>query len=262
MENQESDIQRRRREIDRLRVTYEQMGGDSVNAGAAFRVKGIKDRISELERQIIQLRAGGDTVSVAVETPLPPSRGIERYYDSSHIYRSSQPEIAETIPQGDRNLYPNSKVGTFIHKLGPHTELLTLVGVRNLVIPIEIRGILTKGERLAAYVSKGSLSWAPSNLERFGRNYLGLPEFLMVQVYEDAASRFPRGELESIDDINPRDRVDLSERLKNVSVIVRRSFRDSFFERIEDFHGAYRKAAFLNRPQRTREIYEAVTSSS
>src|SRR3989344_485269 len=183
MENQESDIQRRRREIDRLRVTYEQMGGDSVNAGAAFRAKGIKNRISELEGEIIQL-GEEDTVSVAVETPLPSSRGIERYYDSSHIYRSSQPEIAEPIPQGDRNLYPNSKVGTFIHKLGPHTELLTLVGVRNLVIPIEMRGILTKGERLAAYVSKGSLSWAPSNLERFGRNYLGLPEFLMVQVYE------------------------------------------------------------------------------
>src|SRR3989344_2425773 len=261
MENQESDIQRRRREIDRLRVTYEQMGGDSVNAGAAFRVKGIKDRISELERQIIQLRAGGDTVSVAVETPLPPSRGIERYYDSSHIYRSSQPEIAETIPQGDRNLYPNSKVGTFIHKLGPHTGLLTLVGVRNLVIPIEMRGILTKGERLAAYVSKGSLSWAPSNLERFGRNYLGLPEFLMIRVYDDARNRFPVGELEGIDDIPTKDREEnLHNRLTNVSISKRREFGSSFFTKICDFHRGYREAAYLDRNQVTEEIYEVVTS--
>ena len=258
--NSEQEIQRKTIELRDLRTAYESLvDKDSVSAGAAFKAQGIKARIAELEVEIAQLSIRG-SADVAIETFTPPNR---RGYDSTNIYRLPQPELAEPI-HGERNLYPNSRIGSFIYRLGPHTRLLTFVGVKSLTIPIEMRKVLTEGERLAAFVSKGSLSWSPSELERFGRDYIGLPEFFMMRVYEDARSRFPKEEpLESIDDIDHETREEnLSQRLKSVPIIIRRDFRTDFLERIKDFHEAYTQAAYLDRPALTKEIYEAVTSSS
>ena len=246
-------------ELNRLNAESEEIIGSSSDAeinGMTLRFQGMANRITELEKRKIRLEA-----RINPDPQLPHSRP-QRSYDSSTIYRSPQPELAEPIL--DRNPRPDSKVWTFIHRLGHHTELCTLVGIDNLIMPIEMFGNLTKGERLAAYLSKGSLSWTPSDLAKFGRNYVGFPEFFMVSVYENARSRFPKDEsLESIDDIDPEIRErDLYRRLKDIPTIVRIEFKKSFLARVEGFHEAYGRAAYIDRPKRTQRIYDAITSPS